>query len=125
MNNAVAFLSPRASARDDFQENVNLMLQDLPAQPMTLEQYTELSKKQITDGYGANAVVSQGAKTIGGQKAVQLIYNMTYKGRPLKIKQFWFIRGKTAWLFTYTAEPAQFTKYEEAATSIINSFTFF
>ena len=122
--NMVAFLSPQENATDNFRENVNVIRQDLSSQPMTMEQYTELSKKQITDAYGASAIVSTNSKTIGGQKATGLVYNMTYQGRALKVASYWFIKGKIAFLFTYTAEPAQFSKYEETAMSVINSFTF-
>lgn len=122
--NVIAFLSPKADANDQFQENVNLMLQDISAQPMTLEQYTELTKKQLADAMGAGANVSQASKVVGGHKAVQLIYNFTYQGRALKIEQYFFVKGKTVYLFSYTAEPSQFAKYEQTATAIINSFTF-
>ncbi|HLI92653.1 MAG TPA: PsbP-related protein [Puia sp.] len=122
--NIVAFLSPKADANDQFQENVNLMLQDISAQPMTLEQYTDLTKKQVTDAGGAGAIVSQGTKTIGGHKAIQLIYNFSYQGHALKVEQYFFIKGKTVFLFSYTAEPGQFVKYEQTAIAIINSFTF-
>ena len=123
-NNAILFLSPRADANDQFQENVNIMLQDLSAQPMTLEQYTDFSKKQLVEAFGANAIVSEGAATLAGQKTHYFVYNMTYQGHSLKIKGEWFIKGKTAYLFTYTAEPSQYAKYEETATAIINSFSF-
>jgi hypothetical protein len=122
--NIVAFLSPKADAKDQFQENVNLMLQDISAQPVTLDQYTELTKKQITDAMGAGAIVSQGSKVINGHKAIQLIYNFSYQGHALKVEQYWFIKGKTVFLFSYTAEPGQFTKYQQTALAIINSFTF-
>ena len=122
--NIVAFLSPKADAKDQFQENVNLMLQDISAQPMTLEQYTDLTKKQVTDAGGAGAIVSQAPTVLAGHKAMQLIYNFSYQGHALKVKQYYFIKGKTVFLFSYTAEPGQFAKYEQTATAIINSFTF-
>jgi hypothetical protein len=125
VSNTIAFLSPRDGESDTFQENVNLMLQDLSQQPMNLEQYTALSKKQIIENSGASAILSQGTKILAGQKAVEMVYNMNYQGRPLKIKQYWFIKNKTAFLFTYTAEPAKYARYEETATSVINSFTFY
>jgi serine/threonine-protein kinase len=124
VGNAIAFLSPQADARDNFQENVNIIQQDLSAQPMTLQQYTDLSKKQITDAMGASAVLSTTTRTIAGQKAMEMVYNMTYQGRPLKVRECWFIRDKTAWLLTFTAEPAQFSKYEQTGMSVINSFAF-
>jgi serine/threonine-protein kinase len=123
-NNAILFLSPKEDAQDQFQENVNIMLQDLSSQPMTLEQYTEMSRQQLVQTFGANSILSQGNTTIAGQKAQYMVYNFSYQGRHLKIKGVWFIKGKTAYLFTYTAEPSQYAKYEQTATEIINSFSF-
>jgi eukaryotic-like serine/threonine-protein kinase len=123
--NVTAFLSPQEDATDAFQENVNLMLQDLSQQPMDLKQYTEFSKNQIVQAYGASAILSTGSKTIDGQPAVELVYNMSYQGHPLKIKQYWFIKGKIAYLFSYTAQPAKFSKFEDTALAVINSFKFF
>lgn len=122
--NAVAFLSPREGEHDLFQENVNLMLQDLSQQPLTLERYTEITKKQIVDNLGSSAIVSLKSTTLSGQPAQEFIYNMNYQGRVLKIKQVWFIKGTIAYLFTYTAEPNKYDKYLDISTEIINSFKF-
>jgi len=124
MPNGIAFLSPKENEKDMFQENVNLMLQDLSQQPMNLEQYTELTKKQVTDNLGASAIVSLKATTLAGQVAKELVYNMNYQGRSLKLKQYWFVKENTAYLYTYTAEPSKYDKYETTATELIRSFTF-
>ena len=47
---------------------------------------------------------------------------MDYQERKLKIKQYWFIKGNVAYLFTYTAEPSEYDKYENKATVMIKSF---
>lgn len=122
--NTIAFLSPKENDTDPFQENVNLMLQDLSQQPMTLDEYTELSKKQVTDNLGASAIVSLKAVTLAGQAAKEFVYNMDYQNRKLKIKQCWLIKNKLAYLITYTADPSKFNQYESTATEIINSFKF-
>jgi len=44
---AVVFASPQENALDADRENVNIVIQDLSANPMTLDQYTELAIKQI------------------------------------------------------------------------------
>ena len=125
VGNMAAFLSPQENFTDSFRENVNLMLQDLSQQPMDLKQYTELTKNQITQMFGDSAILSSGSKTIGGQPAVEMTYNMFNQGHHLKIKQYWFIIGTTAYLFTYTAQPEKFSKFEETALTVINSFKFF
>jgi serine/threonine-protein kinase len=122
--NLIAFLSPRENEKDSFQENVNLLLQDLSQQKINLAQYTELTKQQIIDNFGPSAIVSTKPTMFAGQQSEEFIYNMNYQGRQLKIRQYWFIKNNLAYLFTYTAEPSQYSKYESLAMEIINSFTF-
>ncbi len=123
--NAIIFLSPKENDKDVFQENVNLMLQDLSKHSMSLEQYTELTQKQIVDNLGASAIVSLKSITLAGQQAKEFIYYMNYQGRHLKLKQYWFIKGNIAYLFSYTAEPSQYQIYESTATDVIRSFKFY
>jgi hypothetical protein len=123
--NAVAFLSPKENEQDAFQENVNLMLQDLTQQPMDLNQYTELTRQQVAQFAGNEAIVSLKDATIGGQPCKEFIFTMAYNGRDLKLKQYWFIKGQTAYLFTYTAESTQYASYESVATDLMKSFSFF
>lgn len=123
-NNVIYFFSPKTDPAAQFQENVNLLLQDLSSQPMTLEQYTDMSKQQLIQAFGANAVLSGGPTTIGGQKAQYMVYNFSLQGHTLKMKGVWFIKEKTAYLFTYSADPSKYATYEETATDIINSFSF-
>ncbi|GGB07040.1 PsbP-related protein [Puia dinghuensis] len=122
--NSVLFLSPKENENDDFQENVNIMLQDLSANPLNLEQYTALSKKMITENAAASTILSSTPTTFAGQKAMETIYTMTFEGRAMKLQQIWFIKNKTAYVFTYTAEQSQYARYEPTATAIINSFKF-
>jgi len=123
--NAIVFLSPKESDKDLFQENVNLMLQDLSQKPMTLEQYTELTKKQIIDNLGASAIVSLKNATIAGQQGKEFVYDLNYQGRHLKLKQYWFIKGNIAYLFSYTAEASEYDNFESTATEMILSFKFY
>jgi hypothetical protein len=123
--NTIGFLSPREDDQDLFQENVNLMLQDLSQKPMTVDQYTELTKKQVIDNLGASAIISLKNITLSGQQAKEFVYNMDYQGRNLKVKQVWFIKGNTAYLFTYTAHKDKYEEYLDLGTQTINSFKFF
>src|SRR5579859_7427601 len=116
----IAFLSPKEGAGDIFQENVNVMVQDLADQGMTLDQFTTFNKKQLMDNIGAAAIISILPAKLVGESAKVALYSMNYQGHPLKVKQFWFIKNKKSYIFTYTAFPAQYTKYEGVATRVIN-----
>lgn len=122
--NGMAFLSPRDGPSDLFQENVNVLVEDLSQQPMTLEQFTELTKKQVTDNMGTSANLTLQPTTLVGQNAEVAHYNMTYQGRALKIKQYWFVKSKKAYVLSYTAAPEQFARYDSTATQVIKSFRF-
>jgi hypothetical protein len=91
---------------------------------MTLQQFTELTKKQVADNLGTSANLTMQPTTLVGQNAEVAHYNMTYQGRALKIKQYWFVKGIKAYVFTYTASPAQFARYDSTATQVIKSFRF-
>lgn len=121
-SNAVFFLSPKKNDKDLFQENVNIILQDLSLQPMNLEQYTELTKKQVIDNFGKTAIISLKDITISNQKGKEFIYNMSYQGKELKLKQYWFVVNNTAYLISYTAEPKEFNSYETSISKMITGF---
>ena len=121
---SVLFLSPLDGQGDRFKENVNVMLQDLSQQQVTLEQYTDITKESVITNLGKQAIVSLKDATIQGVAAKEFIYNMNMNGNNLRIKQYWFIKNKMAYLFTYTAEPSKYSEYEATANKMVESFTF-
>jgi hypothetical protein len=60
--------------------------------------------------------------TYAGQKAMEGTYTLPANGLVLKIKQDWFLKGNLAYIITYTAEPAQFSRYEPIADEVMQSF---
>lgn len=121
-SNAVFFVSPMESSRDLFKENVNIILQDLSKQPMTLEEYTQLSKKQVSDAYGSSAIISIKNKKVAGQPAKEMVFRRTYQAGYLKLKQYWFIKGHYAYLFTYTADESSYANYQSLINEMVDSF---
>lgn len=121
------FLSPKENEKDLFQENVNVMVQDLSSQQMTLEDYTNLTKQQVTQAFGSSAIVSVKDLNFAGQQAKEMVYNMPknpMQGRNLnlKLRQVWFIKGNNAYLLTYTAQSSEYDNYLETAKGIFDSF---
>lgn len=124
---ATFFLSPKENEKDLFQENVNVMVQDLSSQPMTLEDYTNLTRRQIIQALGSSAIISIKDLNFSGQEAKEIVYNMpknTMQGRNLnlKLRQVWFIKGYKAYLLTYTAESSEYDSDFETAKEIFDSF---
>jgi hypothetical protein len=120
--NIVAFTTSLENKEDTFAENVNISIQDLSTQPMTLDQYTALSKGQIAAAMGASSILSVKRIAIDGKPADEMIYKMNYQGKSLKVKGVWLIEDKKAYVITYTAEPNKFDKYLSDADKTIKSF---
>jgi len=121
--NAVAFFSPLDGPTDQFDENVNVIMQDLSQNPMTLAAYTELSKNQYKKMFGDSSVISIDDTLFDGQAAKKGVCLMTYPKQSFKVLQYWFIKNNMAYLLTYTAEPAQFDRFLPTAMKVIDSFT--
>lgn len=117
-------LAPTDTEKDDFRENVNLITQDLSNQPMTLNEFVQLSEKQINAmGNIAILLSSKRIKTDKGEFH-KLYYN--YKPTPfqLTIEQFIWIKNGKAYILTFTAEMEAYVKYREMSQQILNSFVF-
>lgn len=120
----LTFLSSKENDKDGFNENVNIIVQDLSKQPINIEEYTALTKKQVVSAFGESAIISLKNIKLGNFSAKEMVYNMNYKGRNLKIKQDWVVKGNTAYLLTYTAEPQEYDHFLETASKIMDSLKF-
>lgn len=126
MGTVVAFLSLREGASDDFRENVNIAIQDLSAQPMTLDEYTNLSLSQL-DQYIQNPNVIESSKTtLDGNPAHKLVYTGEMEQQDvrylLKWLQVYTIKGDKLYLITYTSKEDSYSDYLDNVQKMIDSF---
>lgn len=130
MFNAALFLSPKDATADLFQENLNVMVQDLStsATPIDLEAYTKISKQQIAGTYGESAIEYIKDREFLGYVAKEMIYFMPMPTKgggtiQLKLWQIWFIKDNKAYLITYTSEDKEFDNYFNTIKKAVDSFT--
>lgn len=124
MGMTVAFLSPKENPQDDFQENLNVYIEDISAQPMTLDGYFSLSvsglKQYITD----YAEVESSPTTLGGEPARKLVFTGTQGTYSFKWMQIVTLKGNKAYVVTYTAEQDKYPVFLDTAQQITDSFEF-
>ncbi len=75
MGTVAIFLSPKGSDSDVFQENLNVGVQDLSAQPMTLDEFTDLNIEQIKTLFTIE-VVDSSPTTLANTPADKVVYNL-------------------------------------------------
>jgi hypothetical protein len=122
MGASFILFSPLSSQKDQFRENVNLIVQDLTGYNLDLDKYVEISEGQIqtliTNG---KIIESKRVKnqTLDYQKVIYIgkqgIYN-------LKFEQYYWVVGNKAYVLTLTCEETQFDNYKLTGEKILNSF---
>lgn len=120
----IVFLSPRESVSDLFQENLNIVKQDLSAQPMTLDEYIDIIIENLTQFLVDFNLISSSQTTLDGYSAQELHYTGTLEGRTLKWKLVVTIKDNNSYELTYSAAVDKFSDYLGTIEKMINSFEF-
>lgn len=107
---------------DSFSENVNLLIQDLKGQKITLETFVELSENQIKTLVSNSKIYDRETITINDIIYHQIIWSGFIAEKDLKFIQHFYVIDEKAYILTYTATIQTFEDYLELGTSILNSF---
>jgi hypothetical protein len=115
--------SPRENDTDRFQENVNLLVQDLTGQNIDLDKYAKISEGQIKE-LAMEGTIYESKKITKPDKSeyYKMVYGMTQGVFKLKIEQYYFIKNDKAFIMTFTAELNKFDSFLSAGEQILNSF---
>lgn len=123
---AVIFLSPKETDLDVFQENVNIVVQDLSKDPMTLKNYTDLAIRQLQVVFKRSMKVVESTPTLlAGQSGYKFVYQGADEKNPnlnIKIMHVWCIKNNKAYQFTYAALVSSFDRYLKTVNTMLGSF---
>ena len=122
LGSVVAFLSPIEGTSDDLQENVNILVQDLSAQPMTLDEYTDLSLGQIEQFVTDAVILDSSAATLAGNPGHKAVYTGKQGQYDLQWMQVWTVKNDKAYVISYTAEATEYSAVLATVQEMIESF---
>ncbi|WP_111682052.1 PsbP-related protein [Winogradskyella tangerina] len=112
-----------SQTEDMFWENINLNTEYLQGQEFTLDEYIELSLGQIKKQVPTAKLLESEDITLNGMEAKSTIWSADFgNGFQLKFKQYVVLNAGTAYILTFTSTFAEFDKYQEVATSILDTF---
>jgi hypothetical protein len=111
----------QASAQDGFAESVNVVAEELPGE-IPLDDYTEVTIRNLEEGFGQIEVVEEGPTTIDGLPAHSIEYRAEQQGQTLTFLQTWLIEATTAFVLTFTGHDQGFEESRPEAESIFQSF---
>ena len=119
----VIFYSPKETALDIFQENVNIVVQDISQNPMGLDKYTETAISQMGTVFGINMEVLDSSPTsIDNRPAHRFIFIGKGPDGNLQYQCRWALMGTTAYQITYTAIASGYERHLAEAERIMGSF---
>jgi hypothetical protein len=118
----VDFLAPLENEDDTFQENLNVVVQDVGDKPLSLYEYAEISIAQINDMFEDSKILSVEDTTLDGNSAHRLIHTAKYGEYELKWMQIYTIKNRKVYLITYTAEREKYDAYLDIILDMVDSF---
>lgn len=122
MGTSFILFSPVIGKNDQFRENVNLLIQDLTAYNLSLDQYVEISENQVkTMITNSNLILSERLKE-NGLEFHKVIYTGEQGVFNLKFEQYFWLIANEAYILTLTCEVDEFDNYQTLGETILKGF---
>ena len=120
----VAFISPLDSGLDIYPDNVNIVIQDLSKNPLTLDEYAKLAVDQLIAVFGNEQIhdLKTESTQLAHLPAKKIVYTAKAQEADLKIMHILAVDGMTAYQFTYSALTATYDKYIGLVNTMAQSF---
>ena len=119
---AVVFLSPKENALDVFRENVNITVEDVPAEIATLQDFSDKIILQMTKVF-KNIKVRESRPFVFGERKGRRVVFTADKPDAITILNVWTIKGAgKSYILTYMAMTRKYPKYLRLVEAMIQSF---
>lgn len=115
----VAFVSPKQSNTDKFQEKLTISVEDFSG---TLQDFSDTSTKDITRHLVKAEIQKPSDTTLANKSAYKLIYTGKDEENNLKSMQLFTLKGDKAYVITYTAAIDNYNDFIQTAETMIKSF---
>lgn len=119
---SVAFRRPKENKADLFLENLNVVVENLPEEKISLDQYNQAALKLLKKALPSIQLVETSQTTLAGTPAVQNIYTYHDAGPNLRLMQVYTLSNNKAYVISYTATDEHFQKYLPLIQEMLGSF---
>jgi len=114
--------APVMSKKDDMQENLSFIKQNIGSDEMTLDEYVELSENQINEMIEKSKILASNRIKQDSLAFHELIYHGKQNKSKLTFWQVFTIIEDDAYILTFTAGKKDFKKYKKDVEKIMASF---
>ena len=124
MGTEFIIFSPPGSLQDKFRENLNLVVQDVADMDLSLQDYTELSVRQIETMLTDAEILSSSIGELNGTTYSDLVYKGSMGQMNLFFYQRYLLWNGKAYVLTFTTEQNTKKEYLPIGESLMASFHF-
>ena len=118
---AAIFISPKETALDAYQENLSIVIQNLPQSLMPLRQYSKEAVNQITQTLKNIQVVRNEETSLSGSPAYRFEYIIKLNFN-LKITHVWTIINNKTYQLTFGCDMDHCKDYDDFASTMFATF---
>lgn len=122
MESSFVLFAPLKSKKEAFRENISLLVQKVDERKMGINEYTELTEKQIIDRLAQSEILQSKRSKTGDLECHTLIYTGLNYLTPLKYFRKHWVIGNKAYALSFTCEEPDYEKFEPLVNEIFNSF---
>ena len=110
------------SSDDKFRENINLVIQDLRGEDVSLDDYVKISENEVKTLIANGTVIESARIKTDRSDFHKIIYIGKYGQFDLKFEQYYMVKNDIFYILTLTTEREQFDNYIGIGEQIMNSF---
>lgn len=122
MGSSFIIFSELSSTKDNFRENINLLVQDLQNQPIGLDKFVEISSNQIKLNVKNGKIIESRRMKGKNSDFHKMIYSGDKADMKYKFVQYYWIKNGNAFILTFSCDLNEFGKYKATGEAIMNSF---
>lgn len=122
--NVISFISTPENDTDTFTENVNIAIEPLQNESITLEEYSNTTLAALSNVFENFSLINKENTNLDGVPAIKIIFSITQpqitdqsrdidtiKQIPMKIMQILAVKEGKAYVIIYSAEDAKYDYY--------------
>ncbi len=118
----VQFFSPKES-NSTSQEALTIIVQDLSAQSLTLDAFTQRITSQLKQTITDFNLIESGASTLAGSPAHKVVYTGIQGQRNPKVLRVWTIVNSKGYIIMYAADLSKYSEFLGIIQQMIDSFS--
>ncbi len=123
LGTSLFLFSPLENDKDQFKDNVNLIVQDLTGRNIDLDKFVEISEEQVKTMITNSTLIESTRMKNSAPEFHKMVYTGDQGIYNLKFEQYFWVINQQAYILTLTCEQAKFPDYKETGEKILNSFS--